>query len=106
MTALETKVRAAWAKQFPADAKAIDFGSIIAILTTLMDLFKGCNFGRFKKSMQAGDLLAKVVAYKAVLKSGYDGDKVKFALDLVEEAKTATDEEINETYELAQSLPW
>ena len=103
MSAIERIVEEAVAEEAGPNA-AIDIGLIITIVTQLLGFIQNCR-GNARKAIKDGDTEAKVAAFRAVVASGYEGHRGNLMTKLVDKGKNATDEDIEETFSIARSLP-
>ena len=104
MSPFEKAVSETVAEKQPEGA-AIDVGLIMQLMTMLLQFIQNCPFGSAKAAIKAGSTGATVAAFNAVKKSGYTGNAVELAQALVAKGKAATDDELDETILLAESMP-
>ena len=87
------------------DGAAISIGVILSIISTLAPIIgKLPCFGGAEQAMAEGGDVAMIAAWRAVVASGYQGDRGKLALALVAKAKAATPEERREAVQTAQMV--
>lgn len=94
-----TKVEGAIREEVGAEA-AIDIGIILTIISTLLPIIQNC-FGGAKAAIQSGGDAAWVAAWRAVVASGYQGDRGALTERLVKVGMEATDQEVNEVMQTA-----
>ena len=103
MSPIERHVTAAVDKVQPG--AAMDFATIMALITQLFTFIQQCPFGRAKQAIRTGSVEAKAAAYLAVKRAGYGGNAVDLTQALLQQGAQATDEELDETIASAVSLP-
>lgn len=103
MSPIERHVTEAIGKAQPG--AAVDFATIMALITQIFTFIQQCPFGRAKAAMREGSVEAKTAAYLAVKRSGYGGNSVDLAHALLEQGRSATDAELDDTIASALSLP-
>ena len=103
MSPIERHVTDAVGKAQPG--AALDFATIMALITQIFTFIQQCPFGRAKAAIRGGSVEAKTAAYLAVKRSGYGGNAVDLTHALLEQGRTATDAELDETIASALSLP-
>lgn len=97
------KVESALQEELGEDA-AINIGIILSIISTLLPIIQNC-FGGAKATIQDGGDAAMVAVWRAVVASGYQGDRGALTLRLVGMGKASTDAEINEVMQTAAMFP-
>lgn len=103
MSPIERHVTQALGKVQPG--AAVDFATIMALITQIFTFIQQCPFGRAKAAIRAGSVEAKAAAYLAVKRSGYGGNAVDLTQALLDQGCAATDAELDETIASALSLP-
>lgn len=89
---------------------AINFGVILQLISTLMPIITNC-FGAMPSRASAravirgGGDAVKIGIWRAVVASGYEGDRGSLTMRLAESATKATDQEIDEALETAAMFP-
>lgn len=103
MSPIERHVTEAVGKVQPG--AAVDFATILALITQIFTFIQQCPFGRAKRAMREGSVEAKAAAYLAAKRAGYGGNAVDLAQALLQQGAQATDDELDETIASALSLP-
>jgi hypothetical protein len=103
MSPIERHVTAAVDKVQPG--AAMDFATIMALITQIFTFIQQCPFGRAKQAIRSGSVEAKAAAYLAVKRAGYGGNAVDLTQALLQQGAQATDDELDETIASAVSLP-
>lgn len=87
------------------EGAAISIGVILSIISSLTPLISKLPcFGGAEAAMAEGGDAAMIAAWRAVVESGYQGDRGKLAMALVAKAKEATPEERREALQTAMMV--